>query len=179
MNPHADHPGLVTHGWAIRARPQTIWPDHRPSSSSRRTVQVQNYEAAPYMTGQSGHALGSFGPVMNRLTPYTRPFKYVYIEPGATQYAQVPYPSHQHYATSPVAYHNHVMPPHAHMAKYSSATSKSERYRTGGGGINRTLNTHLGHPSEESRQNDAMQSEISTHKLNEWSLDMVEKLGTR
>jgi hypothetical protein len=62
------------------------------------------------------------------------------------------------------------------MAKYSSATSDPERYRTGGGGINRTPNTHLGHPWEESRQNDVRQPKISTHKLNEWSLYMVEKI---
>jgi hypothetical protein len=66
------------------------------------------------------------------------------------------------------------MPPHVHRVEYSSATRELES-----GGINRTPNTHLRHPWEESRQNDVRQPEISTHKLNGWSPNVVEKLGTR
>jgi hypothetical protein len=51
-----------------------------------------------------------------------------------------------------------------------------ERYRAGAGDINRTPNTHLKHPWEESRQSDVRQPEISTHKLNGWSLDMAERI---
>jgi hypothetical protein len=46
----------------------------------------------------------------------------------------------------------------------------------GGGGINRTPNTHIEHPWEKSRQNDVRQPEISTHKLNGWSTNVVEKI---
>jgi hypothetical protein len=73
-------------------------------------------------------------------------------------------------------YYNHAMPPHGHRAENSSVTREPERNRAGGGGINRTYNTHLGHPWEESRQNDVRQPEISTHKLNGWSPDVAERI---
>ena len=62
------------------------------------------------------------------------------------------------------------------MVEYSSATRELERYKAGGGGINRTPSTHLGHPWEESRQNDVSQPDISTHKLNGGMPDMVERI---
>jgi hypothetical protein len=68
------------------------------------------------------------------------------------------------------------MPPHEHMAEYSLATREPERYREEGGCINRTPNTHLEHPWEESRQNDVRQPDISTHKLNGGPLDVVERI---
>jgi hypothetical protein len=39
-----------------------------------------------------------------------------------------------------------------------------------------TPSAHLGHPWEESRQNDVRQPEISTHKLNGGPPDMVERI---
>jgi hypothetical protein len=100
-----------------------------------------------------------------RSTPYVVPSGYAYKEPGDAQYPQFTHPSQQHYTTSPVAYCNHAMPPHIHRAGYSLATREPERYRAGGGGINRTPNTHLRHPWEESQQNDIMQLEIFTPNL--------------
>jgi hypothetical protein len=57
------------------------------------------------------------------------------------------------------------MAPHGHMAEYYSDTREPDRYRAGGGGINMTPNTQLGHPWEESRHNDVRQPQISTHNL--------------
>jgi hypothetical protein len=62
------------------------------------------------------------------------------------------------------------------MVEYSLATREPERYKAGGGGINRTPSTHLGHPWEESRQNDVSQPDISTHKLNGGLPYMVERI---
>jgi hypothetical protein len=63
------------------------------------------------------------------------------------------------------------LPPHEQRVEYSSATREAERCRAGGGGINRTPSTHLGHPWEESQT-----PEISTHKLNGGPPDMVERI---
>jgi hypothetical protein len=68
------------------------------------------------------------------------------------------------------------MPPHVHRAEYSSTTRDPERYRAGGGGINKTPNTYLGHPYEESRQNNVSQPKISTHKFNGLLSDVMEKI---
>jgi hypothetical protein len=76
--------------------------------------------------------------------------------------------SHTHHNNTmvpPTTYYNHSMPPHVHKAEYSSATREPERYRGGGGGINRIPNTHLRHPWEESRQNDVRQPEFSPTNL--------------
>jgi hypothetical protein len=78
--------------------------------------------------------------------------------------------SHTHLSNTMVpqltTYYNHVMQPHEHRDEYSLATKERNRDRAGGGGINRTTSTHLGHPWEERRHNDVRQPEISTHKLN-------------
>jgi hypothetical protein len=74
------------------------------------------------------------------------PSEYAYTEPGATEYVQFPHPSQLHYGAPPAAYYNHVVPPHVLRAEYYFATRDPKRYRAGGGGINRTPNTHLGHP---------------------------------
>jgi hypothetical protein len=136
-------------------------------------------QVVPYMVRQSRYTLGPFGPVTDRPTSYVGPSGYVYVEPIVAQYTQFPHPSQQHYSAPPATYYNHALPPHGHMAEYSSATREPKRYRVGGGGINRTPNTHLRHPWEESQQNDVRQPEISTHKLNGGPPDVVEKSGTR
>jgi hypothetical protein len=68
------------------------------------------------------------------------------------------------------------MPPYVHRAGYYSTTREPERFRVGGGGINRTPNTHLRHTWKESQQNDVRQPKIFTPKLNGWSPDVVEKI---
>jgi hypothetical protein len=59
---------------------------------------------------------------MDRQAPYVELSGYTYGEHGATQYAQFLHPSQRHYAAPPVAYYNHVMPPHTHRAEYSLVT---------------------------------------------------------
>jgi hypothetical protein len=114
------------------------------------------------MAGTSGYNLKPFGLVADRPSPYAGRSGFAYTELGAAQYAQFRHPSQQNYATPPTAYYNHAMPPHVHRVEYFSATREPERYRARGGGINRTPNTHLRHPLEESRQNDVRQYKIFT-----------------
>jgi hypothetical protein len=78
--------------------------------------------------------------VVDRLTPYTGLYWYTYLEPATTQYTQLLHSSQQDYMTPLTTYYNHGMPPYMHKAEYSSATKESERYRVGGGSINRTPN---------------------------------------
>jgi hypothetical protein len=138
----------------------------RPSDPTQ--VRAQTTQVAPYTVGPSGYTLGLFGPGADRLAHYARPSGYTYAEPGAAQYAQFLHPSQQHYATLPAAYYNHDMPPHMHRAQYSSATIESERYRAGGVVLIGDLHA-----------NKIMSSNLRfTSKLNGWSLDVVEKLGT-
>jgi hypothetical protein len=127
-------------------------------------------QAAPYTSGQSGHTFGLFGPVADHLAPYAGPSGYAYVEPRAAQ--PFPHSSQQQYGAPPATHYNHAMPPHG----YCSATREPERYRAGAGDINRTSNTHLRHPWEESRQSDVRQPEFSTHKLNGWLPDMAERI---
>jgi hypothetical protein len=147
----------------------------RPVLYDRRSG-YETAQVAPYTTGQSGYTFRPFGPVADHPTSYVGPSGYAYVEPRAAQYTQFPHSSQQHYGAPPTTHYNHAIPPHGHRAEYCSATREPERYRAGAGDINRTPNTHLKHPWEESRQSDVRQPEISTHKLNGWSLDMAERI---
>jgi hypothetical protein len=118
-----DHP--TPHAWTI-----WVW-NYAGNAIYGQTVQIHTRTVRP--------SRGLFG-------PYVGPSGYAYTEPGAAQYAHFPHSSQQHYGAPLATYYNHAMPPHVHRAKYSSATREPERYRAGGGGINRTPNTHLGHP---------------------------------
>jgi hypothetical protein len=147
----------------------------RPVLYDRRS----GYEAiqvAPYTARQSGYTFGPFGPVVDHPASYAGPSGYAYAEPRAAQYTKFPHSSQQHYSAPPTTHYNHAIPPQGHRAEYYSATREPERYSAGAGDINRTPNTHLKHPWEESRQSDVRQPEISTHKLNGWSPDMVERI---
>jgi hypothetical protein len=94
-------------------------------------------QAAPYTVGQSGYTLGPFDPVADRPALTHGPSGYAYAEPRVAQYTQFPHSSQQHYDTPPATYYDHTMPPHEHSVKYSSVTREPERYRAGGGVINR------------------------------------------
>jgi hypothetical protein len=133
-------------------------------------------QVAPYTAGQSGYTFRPFGQVTDHPASYVGPSRYAYTEPRAAQYAQFPNSSQQHYGAPPATHYSHTIPPHGHRAEYCSSTREPERYRAGAGDINRTHNTHLKHPWEESRQSDVRQPEISTHKLNGWSPDMAERI---
>jgi hypothetical protein len=118
-------------------------------------------QTMPYTVGQSKYALGPFDPLRRTIWVCVQRTRRCTISIVPTPIAG----SQQHYTTSPASYCNHAMPPHMHRARYSLATREPERYRAGGGGINRTPNTHLRHPWEESQQNDIRQLEIFTPNL--------------
>jgi hypothetical protein len=122
----------------------------RPVLYDRRSG-YETAQAAPYTAGQSGYTFGPFGSVADHPTPYARPYGYAYAEPRAAQYTQFPHSSQQHYGAPPATHYNHAIPPHGHRAEYCLSTREPKSYRAGASDINRTPNTHLKNPWEESR----------------------------
>jgi hypothetical protein len=150
-SPRADRPSRAIHTGSSRYNPGPFGLIvDRPTLYDGRS-RYQTIQATPYTTGQSGYTLGRFCLVVDFLAPYARLSGYAYGELRVAQYTQFPHPSQQHYGAPPATYYNHAIPPHEHMAEYSSATREPERCRAGGGGINITPSTHLGHPWEESQ----------------------------
>jgi hypothetical protein len=175
-SPRADCLSRAIYDRSIRIQPWTIRPDRGPSSSLRQTVWVRDYPRSTIYGWTIRIYLQTFGQVANHPASYVGPSGYAYAEPRAAQYAQFPHSPQQHYGAPPATHYNHAIPPHGYRAEYYSAIREPERYRAGDGDINRTPNTHLKHPWEESRQSDVRQPEISTHKLNGWSPDMAERV---
>jgi hypothetical protein len=124
------------HGRTIWVQPQTIRSGRGPSGPSHQTVQVWNYPGSAIYnqtvrihtwTIQSRHGL-------------SRSLRWiVQVCVHKTRSCTICRVLHrQHIITVPCH-------PYVHRVEYSSATREPDRYRAGGGGINRTPNTHLGH----------------------------------
>jgi hypothetical protein len=173
-SPRIDRPSRAIYDRIVRVQPWTIRPDHKPSSPLRRTVRVRDYPGSTIYGWIVRTHLRTVWPGCGPSVPLRRTVR-VCVR-GTKSCTTIPTLIAATIWYPPATHYNHAMPPHGHRAEYCSATREPERYRAGAGDINRTSNTHLGHPWEESRQSDVRQPEISTHKLNGWSPDMAERI---